>query len=351
MYNKKLKRGKDGQVVRYIGTNEKGTPEKFRLGYDLPVAEERLKLIAALWHELEEGEIRGYKPFWKLDYLEAAKALAKGMPPTLPRGTYEDPTKYVRRVVEISKVTGVRFEPMDPEHHQAGMRDLQIQMEKAKRTVSAILHVERATGVSFQKAIDAYASSIEQAFRQPNGYLKPWGRTRLDQLDSIRNYLSDERFGGKNHLALDLAALTYSGCDEIYGVFRRRPLTLRSKLRKRMAPSSAKNLIKELGNFFDWLDGAEQFDWTLPRRFHSIKKTPDDLSAAEKYDCRLAREKLVIPDDRLKKLFEYALPIERTLLAPRAQLCLCRLRDWTASHRILEVGSGNHPGHPVQVWQ
>ena len=81
-----------------------------------------------------------------------------------------------------------------------------------------------------------------------------------------------------------------------------------------MAQSSAKNLIKELGNFFDWLDGAEQFDWTLPRRFNSIRKSPDDLSAAEKYDRRLAREKLVIPDDRLRTLFEYALPIERMLL-------------------------------------
>jgi len=81
-----------------------------------------------------------------------------------------------------------------------------------------------------------------------------------------------------------------------------------------MAPSSAKNLIKELGNFFDWLDGAEQFDWTLPRRFHAIKKTPDDLSAAEQYDRRIAREKLVIPDDRLRTLFECALPNERMLL-------------------------------------
>ena len=31
-----------------------------------------------------------------------------------------------------------------------------------------------------------------------------------------------------------------------------------------MKPSTAKNLIKELGNFFDWLDGAEDYDWTFP---------------------------------------------------------------------------------------
>ena len=187
-------------------------------------------------------------------------------------------------------------------------------MERAKRSISASLQVESATGVTVRQAMETYASSIERSFRQPNGYLKPWGRTRLDQIDSIRSYLSDERFGGRDYLALDLAGLTYSVCDEIYRVFRQRPLTLRSKLQKRMTPSSAKNLIKELGNFFDWLDGAEQYDWTLPRRFHAIKKTPDDLSAAEQYDRRIAREKLVIPDDRLSTLFEYALPIERILL-------------------------------------
>ena len=52
-YNKKLKRGKDGVVVRYIGRNQKGVPEKFRLGYDLTEAERRSQQIAALWAELE----------------------------------------------------------------------------------------------------------------------------------------------------------------------------------------------------------------------------------------------------------------------------------------------------------
>jgi hypothetical protein len=315
MYDKKLKRSKDGLFVRYIGANAKGTPEKFRLGYDPLAADERVKLIAALWQEIEERRrLSGSQPFWDQSSLEAAKRIAKGMLPVLPRRDFEDPIKYVRRVSEISKATGTRFEPMDREHHDAGLRDLHVEIERARRTVSSALQVEEAVGVTLKEAMDAYGSSIEQEFRQPNGYLKPWGRTRLDQLDSIKSYLADERFGGKNHLEMDLGELTFSGCDEIYGVFRRRPLTLRSELTKRMAPSSAKNLIKELGNFFDWLDGAEEFDWTLPRRFHAIKRTPDELAAHEKYDRHLAREKLVIPDACLKTLFEYALPSERILL-------------------------------------
>lgn len=89
----------------------------------------------------------------------------------------------------------------------------------------------------------------------PNGYLRRWGRTKVDHLDSIRGYLGDERFGGRDCLALDLGELLHDRCDEMYGVFRRRPLTLRCNLQERMKPSTAKNLIKELGNFFDWLDG------------------------------------------------------------------------------------------------
>jgi len=314
MYDKKVKRGTDGLFIRYLGCNDKGAPEKFRLGYEPEAAEERVRLIAGLWREIEDRTPEGFKPFWDQKSLEAAKAIAKGKPPTLPRRDFEDPIKYVRRLSEISQATGTHFVPMDPEGYQSGLRDIQIQMEKAKRSLSASLQVENATGVTVRQALETYASSIDRSFRQPNGYLKPWGRTRLDQIDSIRSYLSDERFGGRDYLSLDLAGLTHSLCDEIYRVFRQRPLTLRSKLQKRMTRSSAKNLIKELGNFFDWLDGAEQYDWTLPRRFHAIKKTPDDLSAAEQYDRRIAREKLVISDDRLTTLFEYALPIERMLL-------------------------------------
>ena len=140
------------------------------------------------------------------------------------------------------------------------------------------------------------------------------GEDELDQIGSICSYLEDERFGGRNFLALDLAELSYEVCDQIYGVFRRRPLTLRSKLQKRMTPASAKNLIKELSNFLDWLDGAEKFEWTEPRRFRSIVKTPESLTAEEQYRRRERKKASVIPKEHLKVLAEYALPIERILL-------------------------------------
>lgn len=313
MYDKKLKRGKDGLFTRYLGQNQRGVPEKFRLGYDPEAAAERLRLIAALWDEIGENA-PGFKQYWKPSYLEAAKAIARGEPPTLPKGDFEDPIKYVHRLNRISQKSGTKFGPGDRAGYEAGLNDIRRQMDHAQRRIASATDVPNATGVTVRAAVTAYESHVRRSLTLPNGFLRPWGRTKLDQLESIKNYLADGRFGGKDFLALDLAELTYSRCDEMFGVFRSRPLTLRSNLAKRMTPATAKNLVKELGNFFDWLDGAEEFDWTLPRRFHAIKKTPDELTPPEKYDRRMAREKLVIPDDHLKVLFEYALPIERILL-------------------------------------
>jgi hypothetical protein len=314
VYEKKLKRGKDGLFTRYVGQNGRGVPEKFRLGYDQVIAEEKVRLIAALWTEIAGRTPPGHRPSWDRASLDAAKAVAKGMPPVLPKRDCEDPIKYVERVAAISQSTGTAFQPGDPFIHQAGLDDLRQEASNARQKLSDALGVPDATGTTVRQAMGAYEAHIRRSLTLPNGDLRPWGRTKLDQLDSIKNYLADERFGGRDYLALDLANLSHDRCDEMYGVFRRRPLTLRSKLRERMKPSTAKNLTKELGNFFDWLDGAEGYDWTFPRRFHTIRKTPDDLTAPELYERRMAREKLVIPDEHLKVLFEYALPIERVLL-------------------------------------
>ncbi|SIN88664.1 hypothetical protein SAMN05444166_1446 [Singulisphaera sp. GP187] len=313
MYDKKLKRGKDGLFTRYVGQNGRGVPEKFRLGYEQDAAEEKVRLITAIWQEIE-GRLSGQRPSWDKASLEAAKAIAKGKPPSLPKREFEDPIRYVERVAAISEATGTTFHPGDPLNHQIGLDDLRQELVELRQKISDAAGTPAATGTTVQQAITAYEVHVRRSLTLPDGFLRPWGRTKLDQLDSIRNYLSDERFGGRDFLSLDLSGLTHDRCEEMFGVFRRRPLTLRSKLRDRMKPSTAKNYIKELGNFFNWLDGAETLEWTFPRRFHAIKKTPDDLTASEQYDRRMAREKLVLPDEHLMVLFEYALPSERILL-------------------------------------
>ena len=104
-YQKKLRRSKDGCYVRYIGKNAKGQSEKFRLGFDAQEAEKREVLILDLW-EHQERHTDPFLPFgfhWTPAYLKAAKAIAKGKPPTLPP-TYigkTTPSKYVDAVNEM----------------------------------------------------------------------------------------------------------------------------------------------------------------------------------------------------------------------------------------------------------
>jgi len=114
VYDKKLKRGKDGLFTRYVGQNARGTPEKFRLGYEQEAAEEKIRLIAALWSEIEGRTPSGHRPTWNSASLEAARAIAKGKPPALPKQDFESPVKYVGRVAAMSKATGTPFLPADP---------------------------------------------------------------------------------------------------------------------------------------------------------------------------------------------------------------------------------------------
>ena len=72
MYDRKLKRGKDGLFTRYVGQNERDVPEKFRLRYDPEAAAERVRLIAALWTETTSQFPRDIRPSWDPDSLMAA---------------------------------------------------------------------------------------------------------------------------------------------------------------------------------------------------------------------------------------------------------------------------------------
>ena len=313
-YDKELKRSKDGSIIRYVGYNAKGVPEKFRLGYDMDRAKSSEALIRAIWAEIDARPREGERASWDAASLKAAKEIVKGKTPKLPKRDYEDVASYALRLQVISTKTGTAFEPTIPLLAELGIEDLRNELAQVRQQLSTAINVAKPTGVTFAKALDAYEVVLRKENTVPTGALTPWGKTQVDQLKSVKTYLGDNRFGGIDFTKLDLTEITYNRGDEIYGVFRKRPLTLRSKLTKRMTPSSAKNLIKVLGNFFDWLDGEESFEWTFPRRFHSIPKTPDKETPNELYERRIAKQRSVIPDEHLKVLFEYALPIERLIL-------------------------------------
>ncbi len=104
-YTKKLRRSKNG-VTRYIGRNKRGHREKFYLGWDLQVAEQREALIKELWNHLERHwDFMLGSFYWSPNYLAAAKAIAKGkqavLPPTFRAKS--DPEKYLAELEEKKK--------------------------------------------------------------------------------------------------------------------------------------------------------------------------------------------------------------------------------------------------------
>jgi hypothetical protein len=314
-YDKKPKRGKDGAIVRYIGKNQKGMPEKFRLGYELKEAERRVELIAALWAEVENMRDGFTVKFWKPEYLKAAKLIAKEGKPTLPKSSCSERSEdYLARLALISANTGTQFEPANPNDLKSALSDVQQDLQQARTFLSLALDVPSATGQNLAEAFDAYEVHVREEATDPNGSLSPWGKTKLDQVSSIRAYLKDKRFGKRNYLTLDLAELDLECCDEMFGVFRRRPLTLRTDLTKRMTPGSSRHFTKELGKFFFWLHRSKDFEWREPDDFRFIKKTPDKLTVQEQYQKRENKKRSVIPTGHLKTLVEYALPNERILL-------------------------------------
>ena len=326
-YQKKLKRGKNG-VVRYIGRNQKGHAEKFMLGFDLKEAERREELIKELWAHQEE-HTDPFLPFgfhWTSEYLKAAKAIAKGKPPTLPP-TYKarsNPTQYVSDLNKISR----DFNPSETELYEEGVARISNEIGSRRDSLSARDNVER-TGQTVAQAISAFRDFMTSSTRAPDGSTRAWGRTELTQLNSWENYLAEStviKDGAKASaglLELDLALLTTAKCQELIDVVRTRPISFLSRNRvnknpdrqlERLQPSSASGIIKVISSFFDWLDLNHDFQWSEPPKFRKLVKKPIGLTAEEQFAKRKKKESSTLSNEHIQLLSKYALPNERVLL-------------------------------------
>ena len=95
-YNTKRKRAKNGRFPKYVGSNAKGTKVKFDLSYDRDDAESWLKIIQALRNDLEFRFLPGQQAYWDYKTLKAAKAVANGESPKVPKRDFESPEKLCR---------------------------------------------------------------------------------------------------------------------------------------------------------------------------------------------------------------------------------------------------------------
>jgi len=313
-YDKDLKLGSDGTWSRWIGVDEKGTKQNFRLGKDKVEATRRLKLIVAL-HEL--SSFRGKNGTqWCAEYLATAKGIAKGEPAVLPPLKFEGYPESDRTYDEVFQVANIRtkggFEA-DPAMMKEMIRTKQAEFYGAEsnlRRLTGGKTVPRQTGQTIEKAIEAYVASVVKQYTIPGKGLSGWGKTQCDQARSWAAYM------GKTEelLQTDLSDVSIAKAQEMIDAIRTRPLTIRSKHRERMTPSTASNILKTVRCFWDWLDLSDDWKWQEPPRFRKLDYTVSTLTADERHEKKMAKDRWEISNDEIRILFSHATESERVLL-------------------------------------
>jgi len=320
-YEKKLKRGKDGRISRHVGTQKGGNPVKFYLGFDLPEAEKRIALIIALW---EANCLQNETKIWTDRFLSEAKEIAKGgkpvLPPTASDRIDRDAMEYLVKLQNIADKTGEEWGAYEREK-QAGITDTKNLISEKRQVLGSALGLEKSaeiTGTTLEQALQKFQDVILKEYTLPDDSISPTGKSLYDEIETVRRYLPTayEFSNGKKKqldlLNLDLGMLGLTECQHVFDVIRSRPVSERTG--RRFAVRTAKNTIKALARFFDWLDTSAEMEWSEPPKFRKLKKIVDPQTGDEKFAEQQAKEISVIPSDHLQIISRYCIDNERVLL-------------------------------------
>lgn len=325
-YDTEMKLEKDGSWCRWIGIDDKGTKQKFRLGRDKAEAKSRLRLIVGLY-ETQKEAAEYYGGTWVPEHLEAAKAIAKGKTPILPRLSLKVNGDDVRESPETYATTlallGDEFRPEKLEDFSEALLAVGAN-QRRNRLIRAKLTGSNPdadpTGQTIGQAVDALIDHVRTENTLPDGSLTPWGRTQMNQVKSWRNFMAIAKGtenGKQVPLALletDLADLTVAKAQQMVDATRKRPLTFESGRTTRMTPKSARGINKRIRHFFDWLDLSDQWSWFEPPRFRKVSYSVAPLTADELHEKKIAKENWRLSDEEIRTLYRYATPAERILI-------------------------------------
>ena len=329
-YETELKQDSDGTWIRWLGENQKGTKQKFRLGKDKAEAKRRLRLILALYDsQVEVAEFYGGS--WSPEHLKAAKDIAKGKQARLPRGflrvnesvvVQEPPEDYVRVLAYLNR-DGEFFLPESSADVSEGLQAIESHQKRNRLVRSKLIGTnpnQDPTGQTIAQAIDSFINQLTSEKTLPDGSMSPWGKTQITQVTSWRRYMSEvtERRNGVDVslklLDTDLADLTVAKAQQMVDATRKRPLTFESKKTRQMAPKSAQAINKKIKHFFNWLDLSDVWQWWEPPRFRRLIFTVAPLTDEEKHQQKLKKEKWRISDEEIQILYQLATPAERVLI-------------------------------------
>lgn len=300
MRNTSLKRSNRG-YQRNLGRLANGSQPKFYLGHNKDEAIARLEAILLIWERVERkwGNAT-QKAVWDEQSLQTAKSVAKGEPLVVHQGNHEPEDGYFTRINEWRRILRVPLVVANEHLYEAGNNVLASAIKTSQQRLADAIGSSKATGQNLHAALRSYQEHIRHEYRDSrDGTITDNGKKKIDQIDTIISYLPDS----------DLGALDFQGADEVFGVFRRRPISKRYK--KPMAKKSCTNYIGELGRFFKWLHLSKDWQWRRPEDFELINRRPRDLDEDVEHE---AKDTPVWTIDQLKVLNEYATPIERVFL-------------------------------------
>ncbi|MBA2114060.1 helix-turn-helix domain-containing protein [Bremerella alba] len=329
VYDTDLKQDQ-GVWIRWLGENESGTKQCFRLGKEKAEAKRRLRLITALYEaQVDAAKLNGGT--WFPDQLKAAKQIAKGKQAILPRLTLpanetdsirQSGESYARLLAALNR-RGDAFEPECSEDFADALEDVAADQKRHRLTNAWLLGTNPdrdPTGQTVNQALNAFTDYLTTQYTLPDGNLSPWGKTQIDQLKSWRHYMevaTESRNGEKIPLLLlqtDLADVTPAKAQQMVDATRNRPLTFESKKSRRMAVKTALSINKKIKHFFDWLDLSDEWHWWEPPRFRKLKFKVAELTPQESHEEKLKKERWRLSDDEIQTLVKYATPVERVLL-------------------------------------
>jgi len=314
-----LKPDSNGRYPRNLGwkLNEqtgKYVQHKFYLGTDQKQAERREQRLLELWEHIEKNHSGDDdRPTWNALTLRIARALANGEVQIVVERQANSPESYARYIHRLARsYPMVSFVPEESQSYEDGrsanlaMVQSQFDAIDNQRNTLEKKHVlggnitavplGTKSGPTLHQALDAYIEWIKSEKR--HAYMN----TRVGQAERLKERHADA--------PLD-SLLTYDACDQMVGLWRRRPPVKGSD--KPIAVVTAQNHIYELKCFFRWLHRSERFPWRKPEDFDLIDTRVPELPH-EKQAKATTEQVQTFTLAELCILNEYATPLERLLL-------------------------------------
>lgn len=113
---------------------------------------------------------------------------------------------------------------------------------------------------TLHKALDAYIAKLESTKGED---FTGWGAEKIKQATALKKLPN-----------LVLANLNLDEMERQLAYFGNRPVSLKGK---RISPLTARNRMKQLKDFWRWLDRSDVFHWEGPRGWHEIRSKIADL--------------------------------------------------------------------------